>query len=73
MQALADHHRRLAGLLGAAAPAQAGTLVGNPGKEAGVIESVGTKYTVRPGLVLSGDAYDNEMGFMLPEVEDEVL
>jgi hypothetical protein len=36
----------LAGLLMAAAPAHAGTLVGNPGKGSSVIESVGTKYTM---------------------------
>ena len=40
-----------AGLLAVAAPAQAGTFVGNP--------------TVRPAdLVFSGDAYDNEMGLV---------
>jgi hypothetical protein len=36
----------LAGLLAAAAPAHAGTLVGNPGKEKGVVESVSVKYTM---------------------------
>jgi hypothetical protein len=52
----------IAGLLAAATPAHAGTLVGNPGK--------GT-------AVFSADAYDNEMGFraalIVPEVDDEVL
>jgi len=39
----------LAGLLAATAPAHAGTSVGNPGKAAsGVIESIGTKYTLIP-------------------------
>ena len=60
----------LAGLLTATAPAHAGTLVGNPGKGSAVVESVGTKYTM---AVFSGDAYDNEMDFSMPEVGDEVL
>jgi hypothetical protein len=51
----------LAGLLAAAAPAHAGTLVGNPGKGSAVIESIGTKYTML------------EPGRLLPEVDDEVL
>ena len=38
----------VAGLLAAAAPAHAGTLVGNPGKASSVIESIGTKYTLIP-------------------------
>ena len=40
----------LIGLFAAAAPAHAGTLVGNPGKQ--------------PAAVFSADAYDNEMGFL---------
>jgi len=52
----------VAALLAAAAPAHAGTSVGNPGKE-----------SLRSLTVFSGDAYDNEMGFFVPEVGDEVL
>jgi len=36
----------VAGLLAAAAPAHAGTLVGNPGEEPAVIESIGAKCTL---------------------------
>jgi hypothetical protein len=53
----------LAGLLAAAAPAHAGTLVGNPGKGSTVIESVGTKYTM----------LTNEQRWFVPEVDDQVL
>ena len=49
----------MAGLLAAAAPAHAGTLVGNPGKGSAVIESIGTKYTMLAP-------------HFLPEVNDEV-
>jgi hypothetical protein len=68
----------LAGLLAAAAPAHAGTSVGNPGKEAAVVESIGTKYTMLTPP--RGDSAKNEVAietneprWFVPEVDDEVL
>jgi len=69
----------LAGLLAAAAPAHAGTLVGNPGKGSAVIESIGTKYTMLTPP--HGGSSKNELAIetiepavtWLPEVDDEVL
>jgi hypothetical protein len=68
----------LAGMLAAAAPAHAGTLVGNPGKGSAVVESVGTKYTMITSP--QGDSARNELAIetielrrFLPEVDDQVL
>jgi hypothetical protein len=68
----------LAGLLAAAAPAHAGTSVGNPGKGSAVIESIGTKYTMLTPSRVGGSKNEvsiesNEPQRFLPEVNDEVL
>ena len=67
----------LAALLAAAAPAHAGTLVGNPGKGSAVIESVGTKYTMLTapsgGATKSEVAIETIEPWFLPEVDDQVL
>ena len=68
----------LAALLAAAAPAHAGTSVGNPGKGSTVVESIGTKYTMLTPTQVGGSK--NELSIetlesqrFLPEVNDEVL
>ncbi len=68
----------LAGLFVAAAPAHAGTSVGNPGKGSTVVESIGTKYTMLTQP--QGDGSKNEVAIetiepkrFLPEANDEVL
>jgi hypothetical protein len=68
----------LAALLASAAPAHAGTFVGNPDRKSGVVESIAQKYTMflpldavahgplaktsESAALFSGDAYVNEMG-----------
>ena len=68
----------VAALLASAAPAHAGTFVGNPDRKSGVVESIAQKYTMllpldaathgpaidksQSAAAFSGDAYINEMG-----------